>query len=95
MAATASCIMAKAASGNPNRGRTCRGPPRQGTRPGEVGAEDKSASARRSCRNGRGGRRVSDALLPVLYLRGVSTGDFQEALAALLGKYGHVRGFTR
>jgi putative transposase len=25
-------------------------------------------------------------LLPVLYLRGVSTGDFQEALAALLGK---------
>jgi len=26
-----------------------------------------------------------DALLPVLYLRGVSTGDFQEALAALLG----------
>ena len=27
-----------------------------------------------------------DALLPVLYLRGVSTGDFQEALAALLGK---------
>ena len=27
-----------------------------------------------------------DALLPILYLRGVSTGDFQEALAALLGK---------
>ena len=27
-----------------------------------------------------------DALLPVLYLRGVSTGDFQEALASLLGK---------
>ena len=27
-----------------------------------------------------------DALLPVLYLRGVSTGDFQEALSALLGK---------
>ena len=27
-----------------------------------------------------------DALLPVLYLRGVSTGDFKEALAALLGK---------
>ena len=24
-----------------------------------------------------------DALLPVLYLRGISTGDFQEALAAL------------
>jgi transposase-like protein len=27
-----------------------------------------------------------DALLPVLYLRGVSASDFQEALAALLGK---------
>src|SRR3954452_3792943 len=27
-----------------------------------------------------------DALLPILYLRGVSTGDFQEALAALLDK---------
>src|SRR5512144_1212797 len=27
-----------------------------------------------------------DALLPLLYLRGVSTGDFQEALSALLGK---------
>jgi hypothetical protein len=34
------------------------------------------------------GRRTKslDALLPILYLRGVSTGDFQEALAALLGK---------
>ena len=30
--------------------------------------------------------RSIDALLPVLYLRGISTGDFQEALAALLGK---------
>ena len=29
--------------------------------------------------------RSLDALIPVLYLRGVSTGDFQEALAALLG----------
>lgn len=29
--------------------------------------------------------RSLDARLPVLYLRGVSTGDFQEALAALLG----------
>ena len=27
-----------------------------------------------------------DALLPVLYLRGVSTGAFQEVLTALLGK---------
>src|SRR6201747_3000239 len=36
----------------------------------------------------RGARRTRslDALLPILYLRGVSMGDFQEALAALLGK---------
>jgi hypothetical protein len=27
-----------------------------------------------------------DALMPVLYLRGVSMGDFQEALGVLLGK---------
>ena len=27
-----------------------------------------------------------DALLPILYLRGISTGDMREALAALLGK---------
>ena len=30
--------------------------------------------------------RSLDALLPVLYLRGISTGDFQDALKALLGK---------
>jgi putative transposase len=30
--------------------------------------------------------RSLDALLPILYLRGVSMGDFQEALAALVGK---------
>src|SRR3712207_797307 len=30
--------------------------------------------------------RSLDALLPILYLRGLSTGDFQEALCALLGK---------
>ena len=30
--------------------------------------------------------RSLDTLLPVLYLRGVSTGDFQEALSALLGR---------
>src|ERR1700722_13046406 len=35
-----------------------------------------------------GARRTKslDPLLPVLYLRGISAGDFQEALAALLGK---------
>jgi putative transposase len=30
--------------------------------------------------------KILHALLPVLYLRGISAGDFQEALAALLGK---------
>ena len=30
--------------------------------------------------------RSLDALLPILYLRGISMGDFQEALAALLGR---------
>ena len=30
--------------------------------------------------------RSLDALLPTLYLRGISTGDFQDALSALLGK---------
>ena len=44
-----------------------------------------SASPRTSCPAGRGGRRASMPLLPVLYLRGISTGDFQEALTALLG----------
>jgi len=31
-------------------------------------------------------RKSLDALLPILYLRGISTGDFQQALSALLGK---------
>ena len=39
-----------------------------------------------SYRAGHGGRRAWMRLLPVLYLRGVSMGDFQEALGALLGK---------
>ena len=30
--------------------------------------------------------RSLDAVLPVLYLRGISSGDFREALSALLGK---------
>ena len=50
--------------------------------PGPIG----SASPRRSCRCGRGGQKSLDALLPILYLRRISTGDFQEALSALLGK---------
>ncbi len=27
-----------------------------------------------------------EVLIPILYLKGISTGDFEEALAALLGK---------
>jgi putative transposase len=45
----------------------------------------KSASRRRFCRSGRGGPRASTRCC-VLYLRRVSAGDFQEGLAALLGK---------
>jgi putative transposase len=41
-----------------------------------------SAILPRWCRRSRS----IDALLPILYLRGISTGDFQEALATLLGK---------
>lgn len=41
---------------------------------------------RRSCAKWARRTKSLDALLPVLYLRGVSTRDFQEALAALLGK---------
>ena len=48
---------------------------------GKVGAEDKIRFSSSIYRSGRGGRRAS-TLLPVLYRRGVSTGDFQEALAA-------------
>ena len=66
-------------------------------RPGRGAAGEAARSRRR-----RGGERIRftsailprwarrtrslDALLPILYLRGVSMGDFQEALAALLGK---------
>src|SRR4030081_2057241 len=44
------------------------------------------ASPRRYCRCGHGARRTWTHFCPALYLRGISTGDFQEALAALLGK---------
>src|SRR4051794_31431991 len=39
-----------------------------------------------TCKTSARRTRSLDALLPILYLHGVSTGDFQEALAALLGK---------
>ena len=33
-----------------------------------------------------GAQRALEMLIPILYLKGVSTNDFEEALAALLGK---------
>ena len=43
------------------------------------------ASRPRSCRPTCAVRSI-EALLPILYLKGISSGDFSEALAALLGK---------
>ena len=51
----------------------------------EVGAEEKIRFTSSILPKWARRTRSLDALLPVLYLRGVSTGDFREALAALLG----------
>src|SRR6476619_7975695 len=53
---------------------------------GEVGAQEKIRFTSSILPKWARRTKSLDALLPVLYLRGVSTGDFQEALAALLGK---------
>src|SRR5207344_2800327 len=53
---------------------------------GDVGAEEKIRFSSAVLPKWARRTKSLDALLPVLYLRGVSTGDFQEALAALLGK---------
>ena len=53
---------------------------------GEVGTEEKIRFTSAILPKWARRTKSLDALLPVLYLRGVSTGDFQEALAALLGK---------
>ncbi len=53
---------------------------------GEVSAEEKIRFTSSILPKWARRTKTLDALLPVLYLRGVSTGDFQEALAALLGK---------
>ena len=45
-----------------------------------------SAFRRQFCRPTRAGRISLEVLIPILYLKGVSTGDFEEALIALLGK---------
>ena len=48
-------------------------------------APSASAFRRRFCRPARRSKSL-EVLIPVLYLKGVSTGDFEEALIALLGK---------
>jgi transposase-like protein len=53
---------------------------------GDVGTEEKIRFSSAILPKWARRTKSLDALLPVLYLRGVSTGDFQEALAALLGK---------
>jgi putative transposase len=53
---------------------------------GDVGAEEKIRFISSILPKWARRTKSLDALLPVLYLRGVSTGDFQEALSALLGK---------
>ena len=53
---------------------------------GAMGAEDRVRFSSTILPKWARRTRSLDALLPVLYLRGVSTGDFQETLAALLGK---------
>src|SRR3981189_1186541 len=53
---------------------------------GDVGAEEKIRFTSSILTKWARRTKSLDALLPVLYLRGVSTGDFQEVLTALLGK---------
>jgi hypothetical protein len=68
-------------------GRACRGPSRQGARPGRRGRRGENPRHLVDpAEVGAADEKSLDALLPVLYLRGVSTGAFQEVLTALLGK---------
>src|SRR4030088_1446649 len=87
MAATASCVMAMGRIGQSKPG----GGPVEVRRAkvrdrGDVGAEEKIRFTSSILPKWARRTKSLDALLPVLYLRGVSTGDFQEVLTALLGK---------
>jgi putative transposase len=86
MAGTASCVMAMGHIVRSRPGRACRGPRAKVRDRGEVGAEEKIRFTSSILPKWARRTKSLDALLPVLYLRGVSTGDFQEALTALLGK---------
>ena len=76
----------RAASRDPDRGRACEVRRAKVRDRGDVGAEEKIRFSSAILPKWARRTKSLDALLPVLYLRGVSTGDFQEALAALLGK---------
>jgi hypothetical protein len=86
MAATASCgtAMDRSAPSRPGLGQSRSGAPRCATGPTSP-RRRKSASPHRSCRSGRGGPRASMRCCRFSTC-GASTGDFQEALTALLGK---------
>ena len=81
------CELATSGEDDPDRDRADHGAAARGARPGDERAEAEKIRFT-SVILPRWARRSSslDALLPVLYLRGISTGDFQEALAGLLGK---------
>src|SRR6267143_1180872 len=87
MVATASCVtaMGRIARSRPASGLSRFAAARSATG-ATVGAEEKIRFTSSILPKWARRTKSLDALLPVLYLRGVSTGDFQEALAALLGK---------
>jgi hypothetical protein len=81
MAATASCVMAMGRIVQSRPGRACRGPSRQGARPGRRGRRGENPRHLVDpAEVGAADEKSLDALLPVLYLRGVSTGAFEEVL---------------
>ena len=85
MAATVSCAVGRIEQSKPRWGpfevRCAKVRDR-----GDGGAEEKIRLTSSNLAEVGTRTKSLDALLPVLYLRGVSTGDFQKALAALLGK---------
>src|SRR6516162_9120421 len=86
MVATASCVTAMGRIARSRPGWARRGSSYQVRDRGEVGAEEKIRFTSSILPLWARRTRSLDALLPVLYLRGISTGDFREALTALLGK---------
>ena len=71
---------------DPDRHRSGGGQPGQDPRPRRHGRCDRIRFTSAILPKWARRTKSLDALLPVLYLRGLSTGDFQEALAALLGQ---------